>query len=279
MADIRLPAVSGTFYPGNPDVLRKDIEGYFSKARVDRIPDSATVKGIISPHAGYMYSGQTAAYGYKALAGSRYDTVIIVAPSHRSFFAGAALDNRRLYRTPLGDIPIDQELTEELLGESGVMHANPKVHEGEHSLEVQLPFLQFVLKSFTIVPVIMGTQDPQSSEDLSNALSDCLGKKGKRFLVVGSTDLSHYYPYDYAVQLDSVVVRHLEGFDIEGMLKDLTTEQYEACGAGPMITVMMVSRQLGADRGKVLNYANSGDVSGDRSSVVGYVSAVFYGGE
>ena len=160
-----------------------------------------------------------------------------------------------------------------------MLHADPRVHEGEHSVEVQLPFLQFVLHDFKIVPVVMGAQDAESSEQLAGLIFDSIKEKKKRFLIVGSTDLSHYYPYDYAVQLDSVVIKHLERFDIKAMVEDQSVEHYEACGAGPMITTMLVCRKLGADQSKVLHYANSGDVSGDRSSVVGYVSCVFYGGK
>ncbi len=274
MDDVRLPAVSGTFYPANAQVLRKEIEGYLSKARPGSTPKG--VMGLISPHAGFMYSGQTAAYGYKCLSGDSFDTVIIVAPSHRSFFVGVAADDRSLYRTPLGDIPVDVGLVAKLIESDNLIRPNPKVHEGEHSLEVQLPFLQYVIGSFKLVPLIMGTQDPDSCKRLAEVIYGCVRDGKEKVLIVGSTDLSHYYPYDHAVELDSVVMKHLERFDVEGMVKDQMVERYEACGAGPMVVAMMTCRSMGSNASKVLNYANSGDVSGDRSSVVGYISCIFF---
>jgi hypothetical protein len=266
--------VSGTFYPANPRILKKEIEGYLGKAPSGGLPGE--IMGLVSPHAGYMYSGQTAAYGYRVIAGASFDTVIIIAPSHRSFFVGAAIDDQEIYRTPLGDIPVDTELATELVEENDFIHINSKVHSGEHSLEVQLPFLQSVLKGFSIVPIIMGTQDAESCQRLSSIIVDRIKQKKKKCLLVGSTDLSHYYPYDEAVEIDAVAVKNLNGFDVEGMIKDLAVEHYEACGAGAMIATMMVCRELGANRSRVLKYTNSGDVSGDRGSVVGYVSSVFF---
>ena len=276
MEGIREPAVSGTFYPRNPDVLRSDILGYLSKASNEKLPGG--IAGLISPHAGYMYSGQTAAYGYKALTGAHFDTVIIVAPSHQSFFLGTAVFEKGAYRTPLGLVPIDEELSGGLIEKKSVVHGDARVHRGEHAIEVQLPFLQAVLGEFKLVPLIMGTsQDPQSSKDLARLIYDCIKDGGKRYLVIGSTDLSHYYPYDLAVEMDKAAIELLEAFDVEGLIRELARGKYEACGAGPLLAVMMVCEILGARQSKALNYTNSGDITGDLSSVVGYVSCAFYG--
>ncbi|OPY69456.1 MAG: hypothetical protein A4E57_01143 [Syntrophorhabdaceae bacterium PtaU1.Bin034] len=278
MNEIREPAVSGTFYPGNPDVLKADIHGYLAKVPSGDLPDG--VVGMISPHAGYMYSGQTAAYGYKALSGSAYDTVIIVAPSHHSFFLGAAVQDKGGYKTPLGIVPIDEELSAELAGKEDMIHVDPRVHKAEHAVEVQLPFLQTVLGDFRIVPLIMGSaQDPESSEQLATLIYESIKDKKKRCLVVGSTDLSHYYPYDLAVQLDKVAVELLNKFDVAGLTRELVQGKYEACGAGSIITTMLISAKMGATKSRVLNYTNSGEVTGDMSSVVGYVSCVLTGGK
>jgi AmmeMemoRadiSam system protein B len=223
-----------------------------------------------------MYSGAVAAWGYKVLLKRTYDTVIIIAPSHRSHFEGAALQEQGGYRMPLGVVKIDEEFSSELLKKSGVVQSNIHAHQGEHSLEVQLPFLQVVLKEFRIVPLIMGAQDAALCEALASALFQVMQGSKKQFLVVGSTDLSHYYPYGHALELDGQVARNLNSFDVKGFVRDLATDKCEACGAGPMITTMMVSQKLGADASRVLKYANSGDVSGDKASVVGYISAVFY---
>ena len=276
MDGIREPAVSGTFYPSNPDVLRSDIEGYLSKVSNQKIP--GYIAGLISPHAGYMYSGQTAAYGYKALSGAHYDTVVVIAPSHQSFFLGAAVYDKGAFRTPLGLVPIDEELSAELVEKGGSVHADVRVHRGEHAIEVQIPFLQTVLGRFKLVPLIMGTsQDPHSSAELASLIYECIKDKHERYLVVGSTDLSHYYPYELAVEMDKSAVGLIEAFDLEGLIRELARGKYEACGAGPLLTTMMVCEKLGAKWSKALNYMNSGDVTGEMSGVVGYVSCVIHG--
>lgn len=274
MGYIREPAVSGSFYPDNPKTLARSIEAYLENARID--PPGGEIVGIISPHAGYMYSGQIAAYGYKAVAGSSIDTVIIIAPSHRSRFEGAAVLETGGYRTPLGVVPVDEDFTAQIVALKTVVRPNVDVHRGEHSLEVQVPFLQVVLKNFAIVPLIMGSQEPAICDALADCLSEGARKLKKRILVVGSTDLSHYYPYKEAVELDSVIRQHLEAYDVEGLRRELKKGTCEACGAGPMISTMLLARKLGATQSNVLKYANSGDVSGDKSGVVGYISCIFW---
>ena len=274
MGFVREAAVSGTFYPDNPKTLQRDVERYLNNAFPDTL--RGDVIGVISPHAGYMYSGQVAAYGYKAIINRTYDTVIIIAPSHRMYFDSVAILEQGSYRTPLGMVDVDEEIAVEIFKKDRLVSPNVEAHRGEHSLEVQLPFLQTVLKKFKIIPLIMGNQAFDICEKLSICIYDVIKDKNKKFLVVGSTDLSHYNPYFNAVELDTVIVKHLEDFDPPGMIKDLESNKCEACGAGPMVTTMMLSKRLGATNGKVLKYANSGDVSGNKSSVVGYVSSVFY---
>jgi MEMO1 family protein len=274
MGTIREPSVCGTFYPANPELLKADIEGYLKKASVKARPDH--ILGLVSPHAGYMYSGPTAAHGYKALVGSQYDTVIIVAPSHQSFFYGAAVQATGGYKTPLGVVPIDEDLTAGLISNGELVHADDRAHRGEHAIEVQIPFLQTVLDEFRIVPLIMGmSQDTGYSLQLADLIHQSLDT-GRRYLIVGSTDLSHYYPYDLAKELDGEAIELIRRFDIEGLGRELARGKYEACGAGSIVTAMALSRKLGATRSDILDYKNSGDVTGDTSNVVGYVSSVFY---
>jgi hypothetical protein len=278
MGVIREPAVSGAFYPNNPDVLRKDIGEYLGKVPASDL--SGDIRGLVAPHAGYMYSGQTAAYGYKALSGRQYDTVVILAPSHRSLFAGAAVQADGGYKTPLGLVEIDEALAGDLARNENMVHVDPKMHRSEHAIEVQIPFLQCVLRDFRIVPLIMGAgQDPQSSLELGAFIYDAIKNREERCLILGSSDLSHYYPYGYAVQLDRSGIELLERFDLDGIARGLTAGTYEACGAGAILATMQVCEKLGASRCRVLHYENSGDVTGDRNGVVGYVSCVFYGGK
>jgi MEMO1 family protein len=274
MDPVREAVVNGTFYPDNPEKLTGQIKKYLDNAEFETIEGAIT--GMISPHAGYVYSGQVAAYGMKALSGSPYDTVIVIAPSHRKRFEGAAVMVKGSYRTPLGLVGIDEETAAAVIREGNDIFSDRDAHILEHALEVQIPFLQVVLKDFKIVPIIMGTQETHICNILSAALHKVINGSGKRFLVVGSSDLSHYYPYDHAKKLDEIVIRCLEKYDIQGMTDAFDAEKCEACGKGPIITTMLLSKLLGATKSRVLKYANSGDVSGDKSSVVGYVSAVFY---
>jgi len=262
------------FYPEDPVLLRKDIEAYLKGAEVE--PVSGRVHAIVSPHAGYVYSGQVAAFAYKAVSGLEVDSVIVIAPSHRAYFEGIALWETGSFRTPLGDIRIDEKGAGELLETRDVFAANRNVHKAEHSLEVQLPFLQCVFKDVLLLPLLMGAATEELYEKASDVLKEMILASPSRYLIVASTDLSHYYPYASAVKVDAITVEHLRNFDIGAMIRDTRSEKAQACGAGPMITAMMAARKLGAGTGRVLKYANSGDVSGDRSGVVGYVSAIFF---
>jgi len=274
MTSVREPSVSGMFYPDDPDVLRKDVGVYLKGANVE--PFTGVVRAIVSPHAGYVYSGPVAAYAYKAVSGLDFDTVIVIAPSHRVYFEGVALWEKGSFKTPLGSIGIDEHAAQELLESSDTFIANRDVHRGEHSLEVQLPFLQCVFKDFLLLPLLMGAAGEEIYEKAAQSLERMIASSSRRFLIVASTDLSHYYPYAAAVKIDAVTVEHLRNFDISGMMRDISSERAQACGAGPMITAMLASKKLGAQASRVLKYANSGDVSGDRSGVVGYVSAIFF---
>jgi AmmeMemoRadiSam system protein B/AmmeMemoRadiSam system protein A len=270
--NIRESVIAGSWYPGDPAKLTKDIKGYLEKVPEQKI--DGELIALISPHAGYTYSGQVAAYAYKLLEGRKYDVVVIVAPSHRAYFKGASVYPQGGYRTPLGIVPIAEEITKALMKKSPRITSFPPAHAQEHSLEIQLPFLQVVLKDFRLVPIVIGEQDFSICEEVSAAIAAVI--KGKNALVIASTDLSHFHPYDEAVALDQKVVQHVDAFDPEGLNKALRAGQCEACGGGPTVAVMLAAKALGADKSKVLNYANSGDVTGDHSRVVGYMAAVLY---
>ncbi len=273
MAYIREAVVSGSFYPSNSKLLKEEIEGYIKNAKIEEV--SGKIIGMISPHAGYMYSGQVAAYGYKAVSKFKYDTVIVLAPSHRVYLEGASIMDKGAYKTPLGTVEIDEEISKKIMAKGDLLKNHIEPHRYEHSLEVQLPFLQTVLSHFKLVPIIVGG-DVEICEPLSMVIYDAIYGSEKSFLIVGSTDLSHYYPYKKAVSLDGNAVKHLNAFDIKGAIEDYKKGNLEACGILPMITTMYLSKMLGAAHAKVLKYANSGDVTGDKSGVVGYVSAIFF---
>ncbi len=273
MKEVREPAVSGLFYSDRPEILLRDVKTFLSKAKRERV--DGEIVGLVSPHAGYMYSGQVAAHAYKLLEGKQFDTVIVVAPSHRVDFKGASLYDRGGYRTPLGIVPVDAELSKKMMQAWTGIRYLPEAHRQEHSLEVQIPFLQVVLESFQLIPIVMEPYwSLQTCQNLAKAISDTV--QGKKVLLIASTDLSHFHSYEKAVQLDQIVLGHLERFDTDRLARDLREGRCEACGGGPVITVMLAARMLGANRSQVLAYQNSGDVTGDRSRVVGYVAAVFY---
>lgn len=272
IAKIRESVIAGTWYPADPALLKKELLRYLDRARPSDPEGDLT--GLVVPHAGYIYSGSVAAWSYKLLLKSRFDRVLILAPSHQASFAGASIYNLGGYRTPLGIVPLDIELIDELYKNTAIIHYVPQADSREHSLEIQLPFLQTVLDTFSLTPVIMGTHHYDFCLELAEAIAEACNSK--RVLIIASSDLSHYYPYEKAMLLDGVCLERLNCFDPQGLAAEVKNKRTQACGAGPLITMMLAAKRLGADRCKVLHYANSGDVTGDRSGVVGYAAAAIY---
>jgi AmmeMemoRadiSam system protein B/AmmeMemoRadiSam system protein A len=273
MKEIREPALVGSWYPGDPEILSRDVKRYLENAKKEKV--DGEIVALVSPHAGYIYSGQVAAYAYKLIEGKSFDTVVVVGPSHRFPFKGASLWDRGGFRTPLGVVPVDDELSKKLMEKRKEIRFIPEAHNQENSLELQIPFLQTVLKSFKLVPIAM---EPDWSWETCQYLASAIAEtvRGKKVLLVASTDLSHYYTYNIAIELDRIFLNHIERFDIEGLNRDLKSNRTEACGGGPVVTIMLAAKTLGANQGKMLKYLNSGDVTGDRSRVVGYAAGVFY---
>ena len=271
-ATLRSPEVGGFFYPAEAGPLREMVEEFIR--RVPPTTERAPVMGLVSPHAGYQYSGATAACGYAAVRHQAFDVVVVVAPSHREAFRGVSVYPGGGYRTPLGTVPVHEDLREELVRETAVVRALDAGHRGEHAVEVQLPFLQTVLGPFSFLPIVMGEQDRAVCAELGRALAATL--KGASALLVASTDLSHFHHDGLARRLDRVVAEDILRFDAEGLMDHLEQGDAEACGGGPTVAVMTALRTLGATRMTVLHQCNSGDITGDGSSVVGYLSAAAY---
>ena len=269
---IRDSVIAGTWYPADPGLLKKQLVRYLELAKPPIL--EGELAGLVVPHAGYLYSGSVAAWSYKLLLENQFDRVLVLAPSHHASFAGASIYNLGGFRTPLGIVPLDRELIDELYKHEDIIRFVPQADSREHSLEIQLPFLQTVLSTFKLTPVIMGTQNCDFCLKLAQAIAETCSRK--RVLIIASSDLSHYYPYDEAKRLDGVCLDRLNALDPEGLADDVQNHRTHACGAGPMITLMIAAKKLGADRSKVLHYANSGDVTGDRSGVVGYAAAAIY---
>lgn len=268
---VRPSAVHGLFYPGDPGELRREVDSLLEKAGRGG-HDGGRIRGVIAPHAGYMYSGYTAARAYAQVKGRSYGVVVIVSPSHQEYFDGISVFPGDAYSTPLGTVNVNSNVREKLLKSSSIVVASTKGHGSEHAIEVQLPFLQQTLHRYTILPIVMGDQKRELCLHLGDALSTVLGDEDH--LLVASTDLSHYYPSEIADRLDSRMIDDIARFDRERLMEDLETGKTEACGGGPTVAVMTALGRLGVSTMEVLYHCNSGDVTGDRHRVVGYVSAV-----
>jgi AmmeMemoRadiSam system protein B len=269
---VRKPAFAGSFYPSSPAELKSVISEYLNSA--EDIPVDGDILSLIVPHAGYIYSGPVAAYSFKKLSAMNPDTVLILAPSHRARFEGASVIKEGMYDTPFGSLEIDQEITGKLFKNKSFWY-NSTIHDIEHSLEVQVPFIKSVLDKVKIVPVIVGTVDLSAAKKLAEHIAYSLSSSGKKFSIVISTDLSHYHAYDKAVNIDSKFIKALESFEPENVKESLESGRSEACGEGPVLTGMITSKLLGATKTRILKYMNSGDTAGSKKEVVGYLSAAF----
>ena len=270
-AGVRESAVAGSWYAGSPDRLRADVEEFL--AGVSQQAPEGELVGLISPHAGLVYSGPVAAYGYSLLRGRRNLTALLIGPSHRLAFEGCVVWAAGEWRTPLGAVPIDADLACRLV-DSGAVRADDDPHLPEHSIEMQLPFLQHLVEGLRIVPVLMGAQTRETVFALAEAVSREALSCAQDVLLVASSDLSHYHPAPVAGEMDALVVGDVDRFDSEGLMRRLEARHEHACGGGPMVAVLEAAKRLGAVASTVLRYADSGDVGPrDKSQVVGYLSA------
>lgn len=270
---VRPPSVAGFFYPGDRGELEKTCRDLLEKAREHVTSPPERVFGVVSPHAGYQYSGYTAAHGYSLLSKGDYETVIVISPSHREYFEGISVFSGKAYSTPLGEIDVDNEMRGQFLELAGEFAIVSRAgHKTEHALEVQLPFLQLALGQFKLLPIVMGDQRADYCRTLGNVLGDLV--KGRKTLVVASSDLSHYYSYETANEMDRVCADDIGRMDPDGLLADLGKGSCEACGGGPIASCMFAATKVGAAQSRVLYHCNSGDTIGDKSGVVGYLSAV-----
>ncbi len=267
----RKPAVAGSFYPSNSQRLGVMIDSYLTEVQGSSL--EGNVIGVISPHAGYVYSGSVAAYAFHRLPADT-ELVVVLAPSHRARFNGAAILPEGIFETPLGDVPIDAEIGSRLKDRDyfGVIK---EAHELEHSLEVQVPFLQKILKSFNLVPIIVGTVDLAICRAIAEGINSVLAGEKRKFAVVISTDLSHYHSYTDAQTLDKRFSDALSSFDEKKVQDAISSGKAEACGEGPVLAGMVLCRLLGAGKVEILKYANSGDTAGSKDQVVGYLAAAF----
>jgi AmmeMemoRadiSam system protein B/AmmeMemoRadiSam system protein A len=276
--DVRPAGVAGSFYPDSPAQLKSMLTDLFS--RVTKQHDRGQIIGLISPHAGYIYSGHVAAYSYSLLRGKNIKRVVIISPSHTVAFAGASIYNGSAYETPLGLVQVDTEFAQKLSQENDLLQLSDIGHRvgvggrSEHALEVQLPFLQYTLHEFKIIPIVMGDQSYTTCRALGQALAKLI--TDDKTVIIASSDLSHFHDYDEAVGLDHKLINAVEEWDYYNICRNCNARIWEACGAGPIAATMIAAEKLGATTASLLKYANSGDIpEGDKSRVVGYAAISF----
>jgi hypothetical protein len=268
---VRQPAVAGQFYPADPTELRRMVDDFVAQAEVPNL--SGQIVALIAPHAGYIYSGKVAAHSYALLKGQRFERVVVIAPSHFEAFPFISIYNGDAYATPLGDVEVDKEFAAKLVKMNPLIQLSSRGHtptqqQGEHALEVQLPFLQRMLGEFKLVPIVMGEQTYETERALGVSLAKMI--QGTHTLIVASSDLSHYHPYAEASKIDLKTLKAIERWDYLSLSLNLESRVWEACGGGPIVAAMIAAERLGAKQARILKYANTGDVTGDRSRVVGY---------
>jgi AmmeMemoRadiSam system protein B len=277
----RAPAVAGVFYPSAADELNQLIELSFKERRFgpgDLPPPKELTRrriyGIVSPHAGYIYSGAVAANGYYETSSMNFDRVVMIGPNHYGIGTGLATVRDGIWETPLGQVEIDTELASRISENSGILDFDDLAHSRDHCLEVQLPFLQYVKKNqFKLVPIIMIMQDKVTASEIGESIAD--STRSLNALLIASSDFTHYESNSAAHRKDRELIEAILSLDISIFYTTLERLNVSACGYGAIASIMTAAKALGATKGELLRYATSGDIIGDTNSVVGYASIIF----
>jgi len=276
--NVRQPAVAGSFYPGSREGLRKEVENLLGSVDLPLI--SGKILGGMAPHAGYMFSGQAQAYLYKALEPLSFNTAVIIASSHYAFYQGASVYPEGAYLTPLGEVDVAEEITKKLLDYPEFNYV-PSAHQREHSIEVQLPFLQVIKGNVKIVPIVVSEFDLELTKRLGKAIHEVTAGRND-VIFIASSDLSHYPPYEIAKKVDNEILKRIVSLDPEGLHESAVLLRRERgvstaiCGEGAVLTLLYCLLEKGVKEGKLLIYYNSGDVEKFmREEVVGYGAVIF----
>ncbi len=278
---IRRPCQAGAFYPDKPSSLKAEIEKcFFHRYGPGKIPKAnknqlSSLLGLVSPHAGYMYSGPVAAHSYYALAmEGTPESAVIVGPNHTGMGSGVSIMTAGNWVTPLGELSIDNEIAEEIVNNSEIVDVDEKAHLYEHAIEVQLPFLQYLYgKSLLFVPICMMMQDLETSTELGEAMAKSI--VNKNVVVIASSDMTHYEEGKIAEDKDKEAINAMTVLDEIELFRTIESRMISMCGYGPVISTLACAKKLGATKAKLLSYKTSGDITGDHSSVVGYASLIF----
>ncbi len=266
---MRKPVVAGSFYEADPALLARDVSGL-----MERKKEKIDAAGVISPHAGYAYSGCVAGETLSSIEPK--NTYIILGPNHTGRGKPFGIDRKRTWKTPLGNIEIDDELSGAILKGSSYIEADRACHDDEHSIEVQLPFLQSMKKKFTFVPVVIAAADAKTYRGIGSELAKSVKASKKDVTIIASSDMTHYEPRESAEKKDMLAIKKILSLDIDGFLETIEEYGISMCGFAPAAVMMQASIELGAKKTKLISYKTSGDTSGDYSRVVGYAGVVIY---
>jgi len=269
---IRKPVAAGTFYDGDQEKLSSQIDAFLQGVK-PRPAITKDIQALICPHAGYVYSGQVAAYAYSLVQGKKYDTVIVIGPSHQYGFEGCSIYLRGGFETPLGVAQVDEALASKISQLSGFSYI-PQAHQKEHSVEVQIPFIQKVLPEAKIVPIVMGYPEEKTINALANALAKVLPQKN--ILVVASTDMSHFLSKEEANKIDSDTISLVQNLKTSTLVRKMEAQENILCGGGPVASMLLSLQKKGIPKVEILKYADSSDAGTPESRVVGYFAAVVY---
>ncbi|WP_048816884.1 AmmeMemoRadiSam system protein B [Caldisphaera lagunensis] len=278
----RMPAHAGSFYPSKKDDLIKSIESsYLHKLGPGMLPNAERERkkesiGYMVPHAGYIYSGPIAAHSYFNISKEGKPKVFIIAgPNHTGLGENASVWKEGIWETPLGEVEVDSEISKLLVSYSKYFTFDEEAHIYEHSVEVQIPFLQYIFKDIKIVPIVIKLQNYEVSLDLANALYRIITENGVDLIYIASSDMNHYEPYDITYKKDEIALKKIESLDTEGLFKVLDENNITMCGPGPVGALIHLSKKLNS-KAEILKHATSGDITGEKDWVVGYASARFF---
>lgn len=274
---IRPPVVAGTFYDLNPEMLRKQIKSCFKHKFGPKKIKEENFIAAIAPHAGYVYSGPVAAWTYSRIKKANY---IILGPNHTGIGSRFGVMREGIWKTPLGSVKIEEKVAKDLIESSPLLEYDIISHESEHSIEVQLPFLQYRFNDdFKFVPICVLNEFPsfdflEECRIVGNAIADLIKKQKEKWIVIASSDFSHYVPYEYAYSVDNYFIDAILRLDEKDFFSRLQEKNASVCGFGPIAIAMIIAKKLGSKKGKLLSYKTSGDITHDRESVVGYSSII-----